>query len=69
MSLSTDPKAKNPETLDWSNLGFNYMNLPYRYRAYWRDGEWRDTGLTEDATITISEGSTCLHYGQEVLKA
>ncbi|MCP9312528.1 branched-chain amino acid aminotransferase [Liquorilactobacillus satsumensis] len=68
MTLTSDPKAKNPQELDWNNLGFNYMNLPYRYRAYWRDGEWRDAGLTEDANVTISEGSTSLHYGQEVFE-
>ncbi|AVK60826.1 branched chain amino acid aminotransferase [Lactobacillus sp. CBA3605] len=51
--------------LDWNNLGFNYRNLPYRYRAYWKDGSWYKTELTGDATLHISEGSTALHYGQQ----
>jgi len=25
--------------LDWDNLGFNYMDLPYRFIAHWKDGE------------------------------
>ena len=54
--------------LDWNNLGFNYMNLPYRYRAYFKDGEWQNAGLVEDATITINEGSPVLHYGQEAFE-
>ena len=44
--------AKEPlTTLDWDNLGFEYMDLPYRYRAYWKDGEWHKAGLTEDSTL------------------
>ncbi|MCT3216013.1 branched-chain amino acid aminotransferase [Lactiplantibacillus plantarum] len=51
--------------LDWNNLGFEYRNLPYRYRAYWKDGAWYKKELTGDATLHISEGSTALHYGQQ----
>ncbi|CAJ1228905.1 branched-chain amino acid aminotransferase [Lactiplantibacillus xiangfangensis] len=51
--------------LDWNNLGFEYRNLPYRYRAYYKDGEWYKKELTGDATLHISEGSTALHYGQQ----
>ena len=51
--------------LDWNNLGFEYRNLPYRYRAYWKDGAWYKKKLTGDATLHISEGSTALHYGQQ----
>ena len=58
--------------IDWDNLGFDYMNLPYRYVSYWKDGQWDDGKLSEDANITINEGSPILHYGQgafEGLKA
>lgn len=50
--------------LDWNNLGFNYMDLPYRFIAHWKDGKWQDAGLTEDSTLHISEASPVLHYGQ-----
>ena len=26
--------------LDWGNLGFSYMKLPYRYLAYYKNGQW-----------------------------
>lgn len=58
--------------LDWENLGFDYMELPYRYRAYYRDGKWQEAGLTTEANITLNEGSPVFHYGQaafEGLKA
>ena len=27
-------------SLDWENLGFSYMKLPYRYLAHYRNGAW-----------------------------
>ena len=50
----TDTKTVD---LDWNNLGFEYMDLPYRYRAYWKDGEWHKAGLVEDSSITVKDVS------------
>ncbi|MGL5886249.1 MAG: branched-chain amino acid aminotransferase, partial [Bombilactobacillus sp.] len=58
--------------VDFNNLSFDYMDLPYRYQANWKDGKWQDAGLVEEGEICISEASTALHYGQsdfEGLKA
>ncbi|CQR24494.1 branched-chain-amino-acid transaminase [Streptococcus varani] len=54
--------------LDWANLGFSYMKLPYRYIAYYKNGQWQDSGLTEDATLHLSESSPALHYGQQAFE-
>ena len=54
--------------LDWENLGFSYMKLPYRYIAYYRNGQWEEGTLTEDATLHISESSPSLHYGQQAFE-
>lgn len=51
--------------IDWNNLGFNYIKTPFRYLAYWKNGEWSEGQMTEDNTLHISEGSTALHYGQQ----
>ena len=51
--------------IDWNNLGFEYIKTDYRYISRWKDGKWDDGKLTEDNTITISEGSPALHYGQQ----
>ena len=40
-------------SLDWENLGFSYMKLPYRYLAYYRNGAWEKGELTEDATLAF----------------
>ena len=51
--------------IKWSELGFGYIKTDKRYISYWKDGKWDDGQLVEDNKICISEGSTCLHYGQE----
>ncbi|HHZ01749.1 MAG TPA: branched-chain amino acid aminotransferase [Tissierellia bacterium] len=51
--------------INWSELGFNYIKTDKRYISYWKDGEWDEGQLIEDNKVHISEGSTCLHYGQE----
>ena len=61
-----------PEQMDWNNLGFGYTDTGKRYRAYYRNGAWEKGGITQDATITMSEAANVLHYGQtcfEGLKA
>ncbi|GAX47533.1 branched-chain amino acid aminotransferase [Pseudolactococcus reticulitermitis] len=54
--------------IDWENLGFTYMNLPYRFIAHFKDGQWDNGGLTEDATLHLSESSPALHYGQQAFE-
>lgn len=54
--------------LDWSNIGFNYHNLPYRYRAYYKNGEWYEGGLETDANITLNEAAVVFHYGQAIFE-
>lgn len=24
----------------WDKIDFSYIEMPYRWRAYWKDGEW-----------------------------
>lgn len=51
--------------IEWGKLGFNYIKTDLRYVSIWKDGNWDDGKLVEDNNITISEGSTALHYGQQ----
>lgn len=53
------------KNIDWENLGFSYIKTDLRYISYWKDGKWDDGKLVEDNTLTISEASTALHYGQQ----
>lgn len=53
---------------DWNNLGFEYHDLPYRYRAYYRNGEWEKGELVTDSDLKMSEAAAALHYGQQVFE-
>ena len=60
------------KNIDWSNLGFGYMQTDMRYVSTFRDGAWDEGGLTEKATIEMSECACVLQYAQtcfEGLKA
>ena len=60
------------KNLDWSNLGFGYMETDYRYVAEYRDGKWDEGKLTGDSRIEMSECAGVLQYAQtcfEGLKA
>lgn len=51
--------------IKWSELGFSYIKTDKRYISRWKEGSWDEGQLVEDNMISISEGSPCLHYGQE----
>mgnify|MGYP001783041432 FL=1 len=54
--------------LDWDNLGFAYHDLPYRYRAVYRNGAWEPGELITDSDFQISEAAVALHYGQQAFE-
>ena len=59
-------------SIDWSNLGFGYIKTDLRYVSNYHNGAWDEGGLTEDASIVISECAGVLQYAQtcfEGLKA
>ncbi len=63
---------QTPETIDWSTLGFNYIDTGMSFRAKFRNGKWEPGKLSKDNTVRMSEASPVLHYGQacfEGLKA
>ena len=58
--------------IDWSNLGFSYVQTDWRYVANYKNGAWDEGGLTDQANITMSECACVLQYAQtcfEGLKA
>ena len=60
------------KNLDWSNLGFGYVETDYRYVSEYRNGQWDEGKLTGDSQIVMSECACVLQYAQtcfEGLKA
>ena len=54
--------------LEWGKLSFSYMKTDFRYISHWKNGAWDDGALVTENTLTISEGSTALHYGQQAFE-
>ncbi|MBO5938757.1 MAG: branched-chain amino acid aminotransferase [Clostridia bacterium] len=54
--------------LDWSNLGFGYIQTDKRYVANFKDGAWEEGFLTEDANVTLNECAGVFQYAQTVFE-
>lgn len=62
----------DPKTIDWNSLGFGYIKTNYRYVCRYKNGQWDEGGLEEDANITLNECACVFQYCQacfEGLKA
>lgn len=60
------------KNIDWSNLGFGYLQTDKRYVSNFKNGAWDAGTLTEDANVVITECAGVLQYAQtcfEGLKA
>ena len=58
--------------IDWSSLGFGYIETDASYVSNYKDGAWDDGVITPDHTITMNECACVLQYSQscfEGLKA
>ena len=56
------------KNIDWSNLGFGYIQTEKRYVSNYKNGAWDDGVLTEDANVVISECAGVLQYAQTVFE-
>ncbi len=60
------------KNIDWSSLGFGYIQTEYRYVCRYKDGQWDEGGLETEANITLNECACVFQYCQacfEGLKA
>ncbi len=60
--------AAQPSDFNWNDLGFEYHELPKRYRAYFKDDVWSAGALETDPEIKVHEAATGLHYGQNIFE-
>ncbi len=56
------------KNVDWANLGFGYTQTEQRYVAHYKNGSWDEGGLTDQATITMTECACVLQYAQTVFE-
>lgn len=54
--------------IDWSNIGFGYVQTDKRYVSNYKDGKWHEGGLTEEANVVLNECAGVLQYAQTVFE-
>ena len=54
--------------IDWSNLGFGYIQTDKRFVSNFKDGAWDEGVLTEDANVVLSECAGVLQYAQTIFE-
>ena len=60
------------KNIDWSNLGFGYIETEKRFVSTYKNGAWDEGTLSDDPMIVMSECACVLQYAQtcfEGLKA
>ena len=56
------------KNLDWSNLGFGYVQTDKRYVCNFKNGAWEKGFLTEDANVVLNECAGVFQYAQTVFE-
>ena len=56
------------QNIDWSNLGFGYIQTEKRFVANYKDGKWDEGGIVDDANVTLNECAGVLQYAQTVFE-
>ncbi len=56
------------KNIDWSNIGFGYIQTDKRYVSNFKDGAWDEGVLTEDANIVLNECAGVLQYAQTIFE-
>lgn len=52
------------KNIDWSNIGFGYIQTDKRYVSNFKDGAWDEGTLTSDANVVLNECACVLQYAQ-----
>lgn len=55
-------------TLDWKNLGFEYLPTHGYVQVDYADGAWGAMALKTDPYISMHIAANCLHYGQAIFE-
>ena len=56
------------KNIDWSSLGFGYVQTDYRYVSKFKDGAWDAGELTTDPNVTLNECAGVFQYAQTVFE-
>ncbi len=56
------------KNIDWTNIGFGYIQTDYRYVSNFKDGKWDEGTLSTDPNVVLNECAGVLQYAQTVFE-
>lgn len=56
------------KAIDWSNLGFGYVQTDKRFVSNYKDGAWDEGAMIEDDKIVLNECAGVLQYAQTIFE-
>ena len=56
------------KNIDWSSLGFGYIQTDYRYLSEYKDGKWDDGAVITDPNVVLNECACVFQYAQTVFE-
>lgn len=56
------------QNIDWTSLGFKYMDTRCHIRYMWRNGSWNGGERVTEPYLNMHIAASCLHYGQEAFE-
>ncbi len=63
-----EEKIMEKKQLDWSNLGFGYIETDARYVSIYKDGAWDEGAITSDANVVLNECAGVFQYAQTIFE-
>ena len=54
--------------LDWSNLGFGYIQTDARFVSNYKNGAWDEGAVVTDANIVLNECAGVFQYAQTIFE-
>lgn len=56
------------KNIDWSSLGFGYIQTDFRYLSEYKDGKWDDGAVITDPNVVLNECACVFQYAQTVFE-
>lgn len=66
--LPEEERIMEKKQLDWSNLGFAYMEADARFVSHYKDEAWDKGAIVADANIVLNECAGVFQYAQTIFE-
>ncbi len=67
-TVAKEEKVMEKKQLDWSNLGFGYIQTDARFVSNYKNGAWDEGAVVTDANIVLNECAGVFQYAQTIFE-